>query len=178
MPQVGAVAAFVGTMRDRNDGAQISAMELEHYPGMTEHAIEAMVDEARRRFGIRGARVIHRVGHCCRGDQIVLVAVTSGASRAKRSGLRVPDGLPEDSGAFLEGGPRRGRALGRCAAGRRRRPGAGGVELDGRNAGWRAIPARMANARVGGRVKMTRGPFEEALSRRLCVRRWDALPPA
>ena len=75
--QVGAVAAFVGTMRDRNDGAQVSAMELEHYPGMTEQAIEAMVDEARRRFGIRSARVIHRVGALQPGDQIVLVAVTS-----------------------------------------------------------------------------------------------------
>jgi molybdopterin synthase catalytic subunit len=79
--QVGAVAAFVGTMRDRNDGTQVSAMELEHYPGMTEHAIEAMVGEARRRFGIRAARVIHRVGALQPGDQIVLVAVTSAHRR-------------------------------------------------------------------------------------------------
>ena len=75
--QVGAVASFVGTVRDRNDGAQITAMELEHYPGMTERAIEAMVGEARRRFDIRAARVIHRVGPLQPGDQIVLVAVTS-----------------------------------------------------------------------------------------------------
>jgi molybdopterin synthase catalytic subunit len=75
--QVGAVAAFVGTVRDRNDGAQVNAMELEHYPGMTERAIEAMVTEARRRFDIRGARVIHRIGPLLPGDQIVLVAVTS-----------------------------------------------------------------------------------------------------
>ena len=60
--QVGAVATFVGTVRDRSDGAHVTAMELEHYPGMTEQAIEAMIDEARRRFDIRGARVIHRVG--------------------------------------------------------------------------------------------------------------------
>lgn len=76
-PQVGAVAAFVGTVRDRNDGASVSAMELEHYPGMTERAIESMVAEARRRFDIRGVRVIHRIGALRPRDQIVLVAVTS-----------------------------------------------------------------------------------------------------
>jgi molybdopterin synthase catalytic subunit len=75
--QVGAVAAFVGTVRDRNDGAPVSAMELEHYPGMTERSIESMIDEARRRFRILGVRVIHRVGLLKPRDQIVLVAVTS-----------------------------------------------------------------------------------------------------
>jgi molybdopterin synthase catalytic subunit len=74
---VGAVCAFVGTVRDRNDGQSVSAMELEHYPGMTEAAIEAMIDEAHRRFDILGARVIHRVGALQPLDQIVLVAVTS-----------------------------------------------------------------------------------------------------
>ncbi len=76
-PQVGAVAAFVGTVRDRNDGTAVSAMELEHYPGMTERAIESMVAEARRRFDLRGVRVIHRIGALMPRDQIVLVAVTS-----------------------------------------------------------------------------------------------------
>jgi molybdopterin synthase catalytic subunit len=71
------VATFVGTVRDRNDGSAVSGMELEHYPGMTERAIEAMIDEARRRFDIRAARVVHRVGPLRPGDQIVLVAVTS-----------------------------------------------------------------------------------------------------
>ena len=75
--RVGAVCAFVGTVRDRNDGAAVSSMELEHYPGMTERSIEAMIDEAHRRFDIFGARVIHRVGELEPGDQIVLVAVTS-----------------------------------------------------------------------------------------------------
>jgi molybdopterin synthase catalytic subunit len=75
--QVGAVASFVGTVRDRSEGSGVSAMELEHYPGMTERAIDAMVGEARRRFDIRGVRVIHRVGALRPGDQIVLVAVTS-----------------------------------------------------------------------------------------------------
>ena len=60
--RVGAVCSFVGTVRDRNDGQSISTMELEHYPGMTEKSIEAMIDEAHRRFDILGARVIHRVG--------------------------------------------------------------------------------------------------------------------
>ncbi|WP_128001631.1 molybdenum cofactor biosynthesis protein MoaE [Piscinibacter defluvii] len=76
-PGVGAVASFVGTVRDRNDGSGVSAMELEHYPGMTEKSIEAMIDEAFRRFDIRAARVIHRVGPLKPLDQIVLVAVTS-----------------------------------------------------------------------------------------------------
>ncbi len=76
---IGAVASFVGTVRDRHGGAagEVSAMTLEHYPGMTEKAIEAMIDEAHRRFDIRGARVVHRVGPLQPGDQIVLVAVTS-----------------------------------------------------------------------------------------------------
>ncbi|MEY5097488.1 MAG: hypothetical protein RJA36_207 [Pseudomonadota bacterium] len=76
-PRVGAVCTFVGTVRDRNDGQSVSTMELEHYPGMTEKAIEAMVDEAMRRFDIYGARVVHRVGLLQPMDQIVLVAVSS-----------------------------------------------------------------------------------------------------
>ena len=76
---VGAVCAFVGTVRDRTAGqpGAISAMELEHYPGMTERAIEAMIDEAHGRFSLRAARVIHRVGLLQPLDQIVLVVVTS-----------------------------------------------------------------------------------------------------
>lgn len=80
---VGAVVAFVGTVRDRTAGQpgaafdQISAMALEHYPGMTESAIEAMIDEAHRRFDLRAARVVHRVGLLQPLDQIVLVAVSS-----------------------------------------------------------------------------------------------------
>ena len=75
--RVGAVCAFVGTVRDRNDGNPVSAMELEHYPGMTEKAIEAMIDQAQARFDIYGARVVHRVGPLQPADQIVMVAVTS-----------------------------------------------------------------------------------------------------
>ena len=75
--RVGAVCTFTGTVRDRNDGLAVSGMELEHYPGMTEKAIEAMIDEAMRRFDIFGVRVIHRVGLLQPLDQVVMVAVTS-----------------------------------------------------------------------------------------------------
>jgi molybdopterin synthase catalytic subunit len=84
--RVGAVCAFVGTVRDRNavdasaQGAaadRVLSMELEHYPGMTEKAIEAMIEEAHRRFSIYAVRVIHRVGLLQPLDQIVMVAVTS-----------------------------------------------------------------------------------------------------
>ena len=77
--RVGAVCSFVGTVRDRNGGGKpsVQSLELEHYPGMTEKAIEAMIDEAHRRFDIFGARVVHRVGLLQPLDQIVLVAVTS-----------------------------------------------------------------------------------------------------
>ncbi len=75
--RVGAVCSFIGTVRDRNDGLSVSSMELEHYPGMTEKAIEAMIDEAFVRFDIFGARVVHRVGLLQPLDQVVMVAVTS-----------------------------------------------------------------------------------------------------
>ena len=74
---VGAVAAFIGTVRDVNDAAAITGMTLEHYPGMTETALEEIVADARRRFDVADVVVIHRVGPLVPGDQIVLVAVTS-----------------------------------------------------------------------------------------------------
>lgn len=78
-PRVGAVCSFIGTVRDRTAGTpgSISSMELEHYPGMTEKSIEAMIDAALKRFDIYGARVIHRIGLLQPLDQIVLVAVSS-----------------------------------------------------------------------------------------------------
>jgi molybdopterin synthase catalytic subunit len=77
--RVGAVCSFIGTVRDRNSGptGEVQSMELEHYPGMTEKSIEAMIDEALKRFDIFGVRVIHRVGLLQPLDQIVMVAVTS-----------------------------------------------------------------------------------------------------
>jgi molybdopterin synthase catalytic subunit len=83
-PAVGAVVSFVGTVRDRNAAyaeaarkGEVQSLELEHYAGMTEASIEAMIDAAFARFDIRGARVIHRVGPLLPLDQIVLVVVTS-----------------------------------------------------------------------------------------------------
>jgi molybdopterin synthase catalytic subunit len=76
-PRVGAVAAFIGTVRDVNDDARVATMTLEHYPGMTEKALEAIVAEAKARWNIYDALVIHRVGKLAPADQIVLVGVTS-----------------------------------------------------------------------------------------------------
>ncbi len=74
---VGAVAAFIGTVRDVNADAAVAGMTLEHYPGMTEKALARIVDEAKRRWDVVDALVIHRVGALKPADQIVLVAVTS-----------------------------------------------------------------------------------------------------
>ena len=76
-PKVGAVVSFVGTVRDLNDGEQVAEMELEHYPGMTEKALEDIVAQAKSRWDIFDALVIHRVGPLKPLEQIVLVAVTS-----------------------------------------------------------------------------------------------------
>lgn len=75
--RIGAVCSFVGTVRECNEGSDVSSMELEHYPGMTEKSITAMMEEAAKRFDICGVRVIHRIGLLQPQDQIVLVAVTS-----------------------------------------------------------------------------------------------------
>lgn len=73
----GAVVFFVGRVRDMNLDAGVSALTLEHYPGMTEKALASIVDEARERWRLLKVRVIHRVGRLALGDQIVLVGVTS-----------------------------------------------------------------------------------------------------
>jgi molybdopterin synthase catalytic subunit len=75
--RVGAVATFVGTVRDVNDATRVETLTLEHYPGMTEKALEAIVAEAHARFDIYDALVVHRVGTLRPTDQIVLVVVTS-----------------------------------------------------------------------------------------------------
>jgi molybdopterin synthase catalytic subunit len=74
---VGAVAVFIGTVRDVSEGSGVATMTLEHYPGMTEKALESICSQARSRFEIRDALVIHRIGELRPTDQIVLVAVTS-----------------------------------------------------------------------------------------------------
>ena len=75
--RIGAVATFVGTVRDQNDGATVSAMTLEHYPGMTEKSLEEIIQKAKSRWDIFDVLIIHRVGPLDVEDQIVLVAVTS-----------------------------------------------------------------------------------------------------
>ncbi|MCU0810891.1 MAG: molybdopterin synthase catalytic subunit MoaE [Thiobacillaceae bacterium] len=74
---IGAIASFVGLARDLNEGSGVAAMTLEHYPGMTEKALAALVDEARSRWTLLDVSVIHRVGRLLPGDPIVLVAVAS-----------------------------------------------------------------------------------------------------
>lgn len=76
-PKVGAVACFVGTVRDINEGETVQTMELEHYPGMTEKSLEAIVDAARERWPGTEVLIVHRVGKLLPLDQIVLVATTS-----------------------------------------------------------------------------------------------------
>jgi molybdopterin synthase catalytic subunit len=81
-PKVGAVASFIGVVRDLNEGDRVAEMTLEHYPGMTEKALEKIVAEARSRWEIYDALVVHRVGTLKPSDQIVLVVVT-GAHRGE-----------------------------------------------------------------------------------------------
>ena len=77
-PKIGAVASFIGLVRDVNEGGAVAEMSLEHYPGMTEKAIEEIISQARARWSVLDALVIHRVGKLKPTDQIVLVAVASG----------------------------------------------------------------------------------------------------
>jgi len=135
-PRIGALASFVGLVRDVSDGDGVSEMSLEHYPGMTEKALAEIVDEALQRWSLIDALVIHRVGRLLPGERIVLVAAAA-AHRAEAFAAcefimdYLHHGLPEDAGAVLEtrvdgdrrtlgrgagGGRPRGRAL--AAAGR------------------------------------------------------------
>jgi len=75
--KIGAIASFVGVVRDLNEGADVAEMTLEHYPGMTEKALEEIVGEAKARWEIYDALVVHRVGTLRPADQIVLVVVAS-----------------------------------------------------------------------------------------------------
>jgi molybdopterin synthase catalytic subunit len=76
-PRVGAVVTFLGTVRDMNDGSSVKGMTLEHYPGMTEKALQEILDQAKSRWDLYQTLVIHRVGLLLPEDQIVMVAVTS-----------------------------------------------------------------------------------------------------
>ena len=80
--RIGAIASFVGLVRDVSEASEVRAMTLEHYPGMTEKALAQIIEEARSRWDIVDALVIHRVGELKPGDQIVLAAV-AGAHRGE-----------------------------------------------------------------------------------------------
>ncbi len=75
-PGIGAIASFIGVVREINDGDKVAAMTLEHYPGMTEKSIAAIIEQAKSRWRIFDALVIHRIGRLKPLDQIVLVVVT------------------------------------------------------------------------------------------------------
>ena len=77
-PKVGAIASFIGVVRDVNEGGAVAEMALEHYPGMTEKAIEEIIGQARSRWQVLDALVIHRIGNLRPMDQIVLVVIASG----------------------------------------------------------------------------------------------------
>ncbi|MDY7115220.1 molybdopterin synthase catalytic subunit MoaE [Halomonas sp. SSL-5] len=79
---IGAVVSFTGLVRDFNERPEVVALTLEHYPGMTESALEAIVEEARARWPLDAVSVIHRVGRLTPGDPIVLVVVASAHRRA------------------------------------------------------------------------------------------------
>ncbi|NAW35661.1 molybdopterin synthase catalytic subunit MoaE [Halomonas alimentaria] len=79
---IGAVVSFTGLVRDFNERPEVTALTLEHYPGMTESALEAIVEEAKGRWPLDAVRVIHRVGRLTPGDPIVLVVVASAHRRA------------------------------------------------------------------------------------------------
>lgn len=74
---VGAVANFIGIVSDLNDGNTVQSLRLEHYPGMTEKSIAAIIAQAQTRWSLLAVRVIHRIGELRRGDQIVFVGVAS-----------------------------------------------------------------------------------------------------
>jgi len=76
-PSVGAIVSFLGLMRDMNDGEQVTTMRLEHYAGMTERALQGIVDQAHARWELAAVRVVHRVGELHPQDPIVLVMVAS-----------------------------------------------------------------------------------------------------
>jgi molybdopterin synthase catalytic subunit len=74
---IGAVVSFVGLVRDLNEGDEVSQLTLEHYPGMTEKSLSSIIEQAKTRWNIFDALIVHRVGTLQPSDQIVLVVVSS-----------------------------------------------------------------------------------------------------
>jgi hypothetical protein len=105
----GALVTFSGLVRDAGGG--LEAMEIEHYPGMTETAIAAIEAEAVRRWGLTASLVIHRHGRLAPGEPIMMVADRRAAPGGRLRGGRVPDGLPQVPRALLEEGDRAGRHI-------------------------------------------------------------------
>ncbi|MFT6463299.1 molybdopterin synthase catalytic subunit MoaE [Halopseudomonas laoshanensis] len=79
---IGAVVSFVGYVRDFNEGREVAGMLLEHYPGMTEKALQTIAEEAAERWPLLGIEVLHRVGHLAPGEPIVFVGVSSAHRQA------------------------------------------------------------------------------------------------
>jgi molybdopterin synthase catalytic subunit len=82
LPTPGAVTIFVGLVREMNNDCPITAMTLEHYPGMTEKQLEAIRDEAMQRWPLTGAMIVHRIGRLSPNDQIVAVGTASAHRQA------------------------------------------------------------------------------------------------
>ena len=119
-PKIGAIASFLGLVRDINEGDAVAGMSLEHYPGMTEKALERIVEQAKTRWNIFDALVIHRVGDLKPTDQIVHGGRDRRAPRRGFCRLRIHHGLSQDRGAVLEArADAIRRPLGGCARKRR-----------------------------------------------------------
>lgn len=76
-PKIGAVASFIGVVRDLNEGTAVGSITLEHYPGMTEKSLEAIAEQAKTRWNLSDVLIVHRIGTLAPTDQIVLVVTTS-----------------------------------------------------------------------------------------------------
>ena len=76
-PKIGAVASFIGIVRDLNEGAAVGSITLEHYPGMTEKSLASICEQAKARWTLGEVLIVHRVGTLAPADQIVLVVTTS-----------------------------------------------------------------------------------------------------
>ena len=118
-PAIGAIASFIGLVRDVNEGDAVAGMTLEHYPGMTEKALAGIVAEAKGRWDIIDALVIHRVGELKPLDQIVLVVVTGAHRGAAFAACEfIMDYLKTQAPFWKKSRPRRARAGSRRARGR------------------------------------------------------------
>ncbi len=101
-PGVGAVATFVGYVRDLNQGDQVSELFLEHYPGMTERSLQQIIDQAHQRWPLQRVTIVHRVGALKVGEPDRVCRRCQRTSPGSLRCLQLFDGLPEDSRTVLE----------------------------------------------------------------------------